>query len=157
VTVVEANASLIPAPGSLVVAGRYGKIGVEIQDARGSVAVVVNLVGAKRLGFLDGVRSTNARRGEPAHDAEREARELEDDFPAVLAKAHLFAAAPDMLAELEETAAWLEERAACAEQIADAGKRLSKVGLPAKAEAARLLGRAALIRQVIAKAKGGRS
>lgn len=58
-----------------------------------------------------------------------------------LAGAQLLTAAPDLLRELLGTASWLEERATVVERL----------GAKAKAEAARLRGRAVLIRQVVAE------
>lgn len=78
----------------------YGRIGFEIQGLGRSLAVV-NYVSQKRLDYLDDTRSAKAKRGEPAHAAEREARTLEDSKLDALALARLMAAAPDLLAALQ--------------------------------------------------------
>lgn len=82
----------------LTVGGWYGRVGVEI--LRGSHCVaVVGRVQSNRLAHLDTVRSANAKRGEQAHLAEAEAKELER-FEA-LGLARQFAAAPELLAALK--------------------------------------------------------
>jgi hypothetical protein len=70
----------------------------------------------------------------------------------VHADARLIAAAPDLLTELESTAAWLDERAKLLLQLAMAVARNSSPYTTLKTEAARFNGRAALVRQAILKA-----
>ncbi len=63
----------------------------------------------------------------------------------------------DLLAELRDTAAWLGTRATVLRQIAErlAHKHGMECSRPLRDEAARLEGRAAVIRQTILKATGG--
>jgi hypothetical protein len=84
-------------PGPWVEAGRYGLIGVEVHAGSRSLAVV-NRVQANRLDGLNKIRSKAAQRGEQAHDAEKEAQELEQSLSRAIADARLIAAAPDLLA-----------------------------------------------------------
>ncbi len=79
----------------LTVGGWYGRVGVEILRG-GECVAVVGRIQANRLAHLDTVRSANAKRGEQAHLAEVEAKEMER-FEA-LGLARQFAAAPDLLA-----------------------------------------------------------
>ena len=77
------------------------------------------------------------------------------------ANARLIAAAPEMLAELRETAAWLDDRANVLVQLlADPkgwgrGQTVTDKRQAIREEIARLQGRAFLIRQVIDKATNG--
>lgn len=79
----------------LTVGGWYGRVGVEILRGSECVAVVGRLQ-SNRLAHLDTVRSATAKRGEQAHLAEVEAKEMER-FEA-LGLARQFAAAPELLA-----------------------------------------------------------
>lgn len=78
-----------------------------------------------------------------------------------VANALLIAACPDMLAELRETADWLTERAELLRKLAENGGafRLHPTGVGMRQairdEAARLEGRATVIRQTILKATQG--
>lgn len=63
-------------------------------------------------------------------------------------------AAPDLLAELEATASWLDERAAVINRLATPLPHGARVRKPLFVEVVRLRGRAAVIRQVVLKAKG---
>lgn len=79
--------------------------------------------------------------------------------PETNANARLIAAAPDLLAEVRETADWLEQRAGVLREIAGGmdGAPRSQSGQRRQRlldEAARFEGRAAVIRQTILKAKG---
>ncbi len=70
----------------------------------------------------------------------------------------LIAAAPGLLRELEETAAWLDERAEVLLHLSAAGgptKGAAEKRQAIRDEAARLRGRAGVIRQTILGAKGG--
>lgn len=83
------------------------------------------------------------------------------DGPQQRANARIIAAAPDMLAELRETAEWLTERAKMLSLYVShmpAGGPLSPAGKRRQIlldEAARIEGRAFLIRQTILKATQG--
>jgi hypothetical protein len=88
---------------------RYGNVGFEIQ-AQGRSIAVVNRVDEKRRQHLDARRDAKAKRNEPGHDEEREAKEIEARADEALATAYLFRAAPDMyraLVEAAETIEWL--------------------------------------------------
>jgi hypothetical protein len=88
-------------PGPWAVGGPYGLIGIEIQAAGRSIAVV-NRVDSNRLDYLNKVRSKAAKRGEVACEAEWEAKEIEESRAAeARATAYLIAAAPDLLSALE--------------------------------------------------------
>lgn len=88
----------------LTVGSRYGKIGVEICDDHGSVAIV-NWVGANRLEYLNGMRSKAAKVGDPAYQFEREAQALESGEAETLKLARLLAAAPALLEALQNLVA----------------------------------------------------
>jgi hypothetical protein len=77
----------------------YGNIGFEIQGGGHSIAIV-GRVQIKRLEHLKDVRSKAAKRGEPAHQAEEEARKLERSD--LLADARLMAAAPELLRAVKD-------------------------------------------------------
>jgi hypothetical protein len=72
-----------------------------------------------------------------------------------VANARLIAAAPDLLAELLETAVWLIERAGVLRDLAGGVTMRKVVVQTLRDEAARLDGRAAVIRQAILIATGG--
>lgn len=89
----------------LTVGGWYGRVGVEILRG-GECVAVVGRIQANRLAHLDTVRSANAKRGEQAHLAEVEAKEMER-FEA-LGLARQFAAASALLAAAKDAQSWLE-------------------------------------------------
>lgn len=94
----------------LHVGGRYGKLGWEVCDSAGAVAIV-HRVASDRLAFLDEIRNQKAARGEPAFLAEEEAKKLEarsDGYEL----AHLFAAAPELLSLVEMMLPTIREMAA---------------------------------------------
>jgi hypothetical protein len=72
-----------------------------------------------------------------------------------IANARLIASAPELLAELVETVAWLEERASILLATINGMSREIERGKAIEVEVVRLRGRAALLRLIIAKAKGG--
>ena len=84
----------------LTVGGWYGRVGVEILRGSECVAVVGRLQ-SNRLGHLDTIRSTAAKRGEAAHYAEAEAQGLEAGQADVLALARTFAASEELLERLK--------------------------------------------------------
>jgi hypothetical protein len=63
---------------------------------------------------------------------------------------------PALLGELEQTADWLGERAAVVENLGAGGRTGEKLNPAAVTEAARLRGRASLLRQVARQARGNR-
>lgn len=79
--------------------------------------------------------------------------EPSDDPAEATRLARLFAAAPDLLAELRETADWLDQRAADLEHVAPTASLAWRGRL--QRETAYMRGRAAVIRQTILTATQG--
>lgn len=73
--------------------------------------------------------------------------------PMILWRAEEIGTDAELLYELEQTAAWLDERAAVVERIGAGGRMRERPNKEATAEAARLRGRAVVIRQTILNAK----